>query len=140
SLDTHDRRPTTIVILHSDEDDRGEVFLYPLATSEPSTRPPLSKQLLPDRTLNQRHPANQLMQANEIHEANAQASESGQDPHPKFQLSDKLRAKLENLAQWRLDPSLIEFPGDAQEFRGGFATVSQAHLAPTPNGQTSEPK
>ncbi|KAG8916604.1 hypothetical protein FRC01_002968, partial [Tulasnella sp. 417] len=40
------------------------------------------------------------------------------------------RSKLKNLADWRIDPSLIEFPGDAREFRGGFATVSQTLLAP----------
>ncbi|KAG8916717.1 hypothetical protein FRC01_002901 [Tulasnella sp. 417] len=38
------------------------------------------------------------------------------------------RNKLENLAKWRIDPSSIQFPGDALEFRGGFATVSQGLL------------
>ncbi|KAG8932152.1 hypothetical protein FRC01_000200, partial [Tulasnella sp. 417] len=37
--------------------------------------------------------------------------------------------KLEKLARWRIDPSLIEFPTGTREFRGGFATVSQAFLA-----------
>ncbi|KAG8905830.1 hypothetical protein FRC01_008223, partial [Tulasnella sp. 417] len=41
------------------------------------------------------------------------------------------RNKLEKLARWRIDPSLIQFPEDAREFRGGFAIVSQAFLAPS---------
>ncbi|KAG8894487.1 hypothetical protein FRC01_012929, partial [Tulasnella sp. 417] len=40
--------------------------------------------------------------------------------------------KLDKLAQWRIDPSLIEFPPDAREFRGGFATVLQGLLASPP--------
>ncbi|KIO17474.1 hypothetical protein M407DRAFT_32861 [Tulasnella calospora MUT 4182] len=43
--------------------------------------------------------------------------------------SSKLRTKLEKLAQWRIDPSLIDFPENAREFRGGYATVSEALLA-----------
>ncbi|KAG8912299.1 hypothetical protein FRC01_005169 [Tulasnella sp. 417] len=43
------------------------------------------------------------------------------------------RSKLKKLAQWRIDPSLIESPEDAHEFRGGFATVSRAFLAPSPS-------
>ncbi|KAG8916605.1 hypothetical protein FRC01_002969 [Tulasnella sp. 417] len=39
------------------------------------------------------------------------------------------RSKLQKLAEWRIDPSLIKFPEDAREFRGGFATVSQGLLA-----------
>lgn len=43
------------------------------------------------------------------------------------------RTKLEKLAHWRIDPSLIELTGDAPEFRGGFATVSKGLLAsPSP--------
>ncbi|KAG9041364.1 hypothetical protein FS837_012368 [Tulasnella sp. UAMH 9824] len=44
------------------------------------------------------------------------------------------RKRLEKLAPWRIDPSLIEFPADAREFRGGFATVSQGLLAPSSRG------
>lgn len=33
-----------------------------------------------------------------------------------------------SLAQWRIDPSLLEFPGGARPFRGGNATVSKAFL------------
>ncbi|KAG8932154.1 hypothetical protein FRC01_000202 [Tulasnella sp. 417] len=43
--------------------------------------------------------------------------------------SSKLQSKLEKLARWRVDPSLIEFPTGTREFHGGFATVSQAFLA-----------
>ncbi|KAG8918980.1 hypothetical protein FRC01_001549 [Tulasnella sp. 417] len=43
--------------------------------------------------------------------------------------SSKLRKKLDKLAQWRIDPAIIEFSQDAREFRGGFATVLQALLA-----------
>ncbi|KAG9041362.1 hypothetical protein FS837_012366 [Tulasnella sp. UAMH 9824] len=57
-------------------------------------------------------------------------SQSGQDDSPNIFLhSSKLRKRLEKLAQWRINPSLIEFPVDAREFRGGFATVSQGFLA-----------
>ena len=38
------------------------------------------------------------------------------------------REKLEKLKRWRIQHSLIEFSGDAREFRGGYATVSQAVL------------
>lgn len=33
--------------------------------------------------------------------------------------------------QWRIDPSLIEFPGGTSEFHGGHATVSRTLLAST---------
>ncbi|KAG8935037.1 hypothetical protein FRC00_011507, partial [Tulasnella sp. 408] len=33
-----------------------------------------------------------------------------------------------SLAQWRIDPSLLEFPGGARPFRGGNATVLKAFL------------
>ncbi|KAG8921277.1 hypothetical protein FRC01_000327, partial [Tulasnella sp. 417] len=42
--------------------------------------------------------------------------------------SAKLRTKLEKLARWRIDPSLIDFPENSREFRGRYATVSQAFL------------
>ncbi|KAG8910401.1 hypothetical protein FRC01_006350, partial [Tulasnella sp. 417] len=45
------------------------------------------------------------------------------------------RNKLDKLAQWRIDPSLIEFPPDAREFRGGFATVLQGLLAFPPGAE-----
>ncbi|KAG9039853.1 hypothetical protein FS837_000906 [Tulasnella sp. UAMH 9824] len=52
------------------------------------------------------------------------------------------RNKLEKLARWRIDPSLIEFPREAREFCGGFAKVSQG-LFTSPSrakGGASEPK
>ncbi|KAG9050008.1 hypothetical protein FS837_008188 [Tulasnella sp. UAMH 9824] len=56
-------------------------------------------------------------------------SRSSQEDSPSvFPHSFKLRKRLEKLAQWRIDPSLIEFPADVREFRGGFATVSQGRL------------
>ncbi|KIO22414.1 hypothetical protein M407DRAFT_28062, partial [Tulasnella calospora MUT 4182] len=50
-----------------------------------------------------------------------------------FLHSSKLRNKLEKVARWRIDPSLIDFSRDAREFRGGFATVSQAFFALRPS-------
>ncbi|KAG9050005.1 hypothetical protein FS837_008185 [Tulasnella sp. UAMH 9824] len=62
------------------------------------------------------------------------ASAPGQDDTPSvFFHSAKLRNKLEKLAQWRVDPSLIEFPPDSREFTGGFATVSQGLWASNPS-------
>lgn len=48
--------------------------------------------------------------------------------------------KMETLAKWRIDPSLIEFPKDAVESHGGHATVSRARLKTTSNesGNTNE--
>ncbi|KAG8964470.1 hypothetical protein FRC00_002250 [Tulasnella sp. 408] len=46
----------------------------------------------------------------------------------RFQPSAKLMEKVEKLAKWRIDPSLIEFPKDATELQGGHATVSRALL------------
>ncbi|KAG8929368.1 hypothetical protein FRC01_004444 [Tulasnella sp. 417] len=48
----------------------------------------------------------------------------------RFQPSAKLMNKMEKLAKWRIDPSLIEFPKDAEELHGGHATVSRAVLNP----------
>ncbi|KIO19638.1 hypothetical protein M407DRAFT_30709 [Tulasnella calospora MUT 4182] len=76
--------------------------------------------------------SNALMQENKEHAPSppqAPGSDQG-DSHSVFLQSFKLRNKLEKLARWRIDPSLIAFSGDAREFRGGFATVSQAFLAP----------
>lgn len=36
--------------------------------------------------------------------------------------------KLNKLAEWRIDPSLIEFPKNATELQGGHATVERALL------------
>ncbi|KAG8925664.1 hypothetical protein FRC01_009850 [Tulasnella sp. 417] len=59
-----------------------------------------------------------------------QASEPGQgELLSAFLQNAKLRTKLEKLARWRIDPSRIEIPTNAREFRGGYATVSQAFLA-----------
>ncbi|KIO20490.1 hypothetical protein M407DRAFT_29897 [Tulasnella calospora MUT 4182] len=52
-----------------------------------------------------------------------------------FLHSSKLRNKLEKLAQWRIDPSLIDFPENSREFRGGYATVSEAFLASPSSAQ-----
>ncbi|KIO33117.1 hypothetical protein M407DRAFT_17982 [Tulasnella calospora MUT 4182] len=54
-----------------------------------------------------------------------------------FQPEPKLREKIEKLAKWRIDPSLIEFPGDAFELHGGHATVSRALLNVQPNRSTN---
>ena len=43
--------------------------------------------------------------------------------------------KLEKFGKWRIDPSRIEFSGDVREFRGGFASVSQAVLVVPSNVQ-----
>ncbi|KAG8925665.1 hypothetical protein FRC01_009851 [Tulasnella sp. 417] len=57
------------------------------------------------------------------------ASEPGQSDSPTtFVQSAKLRTKLQKLVRWRIDPSWIEIPTNAREFRGGYATVSQAFL------------
>ncbi|KAG8921275.1 hypothetical protein FRC01_000325 [Tulasnella sp. 417] len=71
------------------------------------------------------------MEESKEHTADApHASRSGQGDSQTVMLhSSKLRKKLDRLAQWRIDPSLIEFPPDAREFRGGFATVLQGLLA-----------
>ncbi|KAG9022575.1 hypothetical protein FS837_006285 [Tulasnella sp. UAMH 9824] len=52
-----------------------------------------------------------------------------------FELSAKLRAKLEKLAQWRIPSSSIEFQKDAPEFHGSYATVSRALLAVPSDGE-----
>ncbi|KIO33141.1 hypothetical protein M407DRAFT_18006 [Tulasnella calospora MUT 4182] len=49
----------------------------------------------------------------------------------KFQLSAKLRDKMEKLANRRIDTSSIEFPEDVSELHGGHATVSRAFLTPS---------
>ncbi|KAG9045606.1 hypothetical protein FS837_006026, partial [Tulasnella sp. UAMH 9824] len=46
-----------------------------------------------------------------------------------------MRAKLEQLAQWRIHPSSIKFPEDAPEFQGSFATISRALLAVPSDGE-----
>lgn len=71
------------------------------------------------------------MQVSQSDNADSAESSSSQreDTRSRFQLSAKLQDKLEKFAQWRIDPSLIRFPGEAAEFRGGYATVSRALLA-----------
>ncbi|KAG9029249.1 hypothetical protein FS837_003603, partial [Tulasnella sp. UAMH 9824] len=58
------------------------------------------------------------------------------------ELNAKLRNKLQNLARWRIDPSLIEFTESNLEIRGGNAIVSQAFLVlpPEPRGGVKESK
>ncbi|KAG8928715.1 hypothetical protein FRC01_005510 [Tulasnella sp. 417] len=64
----------------------------------------------------------------------SQVSESDQgDSESGFLQSSKLRDKLEKLSKWRIDPSLIEFPEDTPEFRGGYATVSRGLLGSQPS-------
>ncbi|KAG9048901.1 hypothetical protein FS837_011715 [Tulasnella sp. UAMH 9824] len=72
------------------------------------------------------------MQENKDYAADSsQASELGQEYSSGVSLhNSKLRNKLEKLAQWRIDPLFIEFSRDVREFRGGYATVSQAFLVP----------
>ncbi|KAG8948326.1 hypothetical protein FRC04_009821 [Tulasnella sp. 424] len=43
-------------------------------------------------------------------------------------LSANLRARMEKLSDWRIDPSLIRFPEEPCESHGGHATVSKAFL------------
>ncbi|KIO17469.1 hypothetical protein M407DRAFT_32856 [Tulasnella calospora MUT 4182] len=71
------------------------------------------------------------MQQDKDHGSAADPSQgSGQGSSSSVLLhSSKLRTKLEKLAQWRIDPSLIDFPENAREFRGGYATVSEPFLA-----------
>ncbi|KIO27382.1 hypothetical protein M407DRAFT_23433 [Tulasnella calospora MUT 4182] len=66
----------------------------------------------------------------------SQVSGSGEGDPPCASMpaaGSRLRHKLEKLARWQIDPSLIEFPKDAREFRGGYAIVSQAVLASPSN-------
>ncbi|KIO33113.1 hypothetical protein M407DRAFT_17978 [Tulasnella calospora MUT 4182] len=82
------------------------------------------------------------MQEDDSHDANSnrapgcdQGGAAG-----RFQPSAKLIEKMEQLAKWRIDPSLIEFPEDAGELQGGHATVSRAFLNPSnTSGKTDEP-
>ncbi|KAG9048879.1 hypothetical protein FS837_011788 [Tulasnella sp. UAMH 9824] len=46
----------------------------------------------------------------------------------RFQLSNKLRQRLEKLEEWRIESSLIEFSDDPHEFHGGNAAVEQAFI------------
>ncbi|KIO23327.1 hypothetical protein M407DRAFT_27175 [Tulasnella calospora MUT 4182] len=69
------------------------------------------------------------MQGNEKQDVNARPSGSEQGgssgtPH----LSAKLRNKIDKLAKWQVDPSLIEFLKDTRELHGGHATVARATL------------
>ncbi|KIO33115.1 hypothetical protein M407DRAFT_17980 [Tulasnella calospora MUT 4182] len=81
------------------------------------------------------------MQEDDSHDANSnrapgcdQGGAAG-----RFQPSAKLIEKMEQLAKWRIDPSLIEFPEDADELQGGHATVSRAFLNPSnTSGKTDE--
>ncbi|KAG9027661.1 hypothetical protein FS837_004196 [Tulasnella sp. UAMH 9824] len=70
------------------------------------------------------------MQGNKDHsEDRSQMRGPGKESSPSgFPHSYKLRNKLEKLVQWRIHPSLIEFPQDTREFCGGFAKVSQGVL------------
>ncbi|KAG8962272.1 hypothetical protein FRC00_009904 [Tulasnella sp. 408] len=55
----------------------------------------------------------------------------GPDPNGSsgvFELSAKLRARIENLEEWRIDHSDIEFDEDEVESRGGHATVSRGKM------------
>ncbi|KIO28948.1 hypothetical protein M407DRAFT_21854 [Tulasnella calospora MUT 4182] len=54
-----------------------------------------------------------------------------EDSGAESRLNAKLRDKLDQLAQWRIHPSLITFPKQAPEFHGGYATVSGALWAVT---------
>ncbi|KAG9040800.1 hypothetical protein FS837_000170 [Tulasnella sp. UAMH 9824] len=69
------------------------------------------------------------MDRNETHQIDYPSSRSIEPDHTKLRLSAKLLGKLEKLARWRIDPSLIRFPGNGPEFRGGNATVSRALLS-----------
>ncbi|KAG8899230.1 hypothetical protein FRC01_010617 [Tulasnella sp. 417] len=75
------------------------------------------------------------MQENKDHAASpSRLSESDQgDTHSALLHSSKIREKLEKLSQWRINPSLVEFPEVTPEFRGGYATVSRGLLTSRSN-------
>lgn len=47
------------------------------------------------------------------------------------------RITLNELAKWRIDDSLIEFPKDTGEIDKGLSTISRAFLAATANMRSS---
>ncbi|KAG9000519.1 hypothetical protein FRB90_011794 [Tulasnella sp. 427] len=53
-----------------------------------------------------------------------------------FPTNPALRDKLKKLSSKRLSVSSIEFPADAQSYRGGFSTVSRALLSYPQSGET----
>ncbi|KAG8945711.1 hypothetical protein FRC04_000570 [Tulasnella sp. 424] len=57
------------------------------------------------------------------------SSDEQENSSGRFRLNNKLKEKLDKLAPWRIDPSLIAFPEDSCEFHGGNAAVAQAFLA-----------
>ncbi|KAG9020083.1 hypothetical protein FS837_008605, partial [Tulasnella sp. UAMH 9824] len=70
------------------------------------------------------------MQKDDSYDANSNRSsgcDKGGAPG-QFQPSVKLAEKMQKLAKWRIDPSLIDFPKGAPELHGGHATVSRAML------------
>ncbi|KAG9039005.1 hypothetical protein FS837_001147 [Tulasnella sp. UAMH 9824] len=73
-------------------------------------------------------------------ESHAAGSASSPGPHHDisshgFELSAKLKTKLEKLAEWRIHPSSIEFQKDAPEFHGSYATVSRALFVVPSDGE-----
>lgn len=72
------------------------------------------------------------MQVDGTHDLDARPSGPHQgSPGDTPQLNAKLRDKINRLASWRIDPSLIEFPAQDLQLHGGHATVSRAFLAST---------
>ncbi|KIO16267.1 hypothetical protein M407DRAFT_247027 [Tulasnella calospora MUT 4182] len=72
------------------------------------------------------------MQVDETHYLDARPSGPDQSSSgDTAQLNPKLRDKINRLARWRIDHSLVEFPAQPCQFHGGHATVSRAFLAPT---------
>ncbi|KAG9041060.1 hypothetical protein FS837_012778 [Tulasnella sp. UAMH 9824] len=59
------------------------------------------------------------------------------DNEGQFQPRAKWRIKLEKLAQWRIDPSLIKLSTDGPDFVGGHAAVSAGFLARPPGNRNS---
>ncbi|KIO23343.1 hypothetical protein M407DRAFT_27187 [Tulasnella calospora MUT 4182] len=70
------------------------------------------------------------MQVDDKHDAGPLSSGSDQgDSDAPYQLSAKLINKMNELEDWRIDPSSIEFPENTCQFPGGHATVSRAILS-----------
>ncbi|KIO32715.1 hypothetical protein M407DRAFT_18475 [Tulasnella calospora MUT 4182] len=69
------------------------------------------------------------MQVDENHDGGPRSSGSDHgDSGTPFRLGVKLMNKMNELKEWRIDPSSIEFPENTCQFHGGHATVSRAIL------------
>ncbi|KIO18365.1 hypothetical protein M407DRAFT_31967 [Tulasnella calospora MUT 4182] len=62
-----------------------------------------------------------------------------EDPASSVRLSENTTRRLEKLARWRIDPSLIKFPKDAPTFKGGYAVVSRGLLVSSSDQTRNKP-